>query len=333
MNNIQSEEVLHQVYFERYKTNEAIKLLSILDKANREIAERIKRVNGIYTKKRYRELAKFLKEKTQEVKDLMKGEIDIDGTIEEEIEAQVKIVNSIIKGVKDVTTPSPAQVKETVTFKPAVGKTFEEFLENTQTGLYQTWDSALRTGFLTGMTTPEIVKSVLGSVDGRSNYLSVGKMSSLRNSVMANTRTQLQSMGNEIRSQMFQQNHDLFDGYQWLATLDRRTCLVCSNLDGKLFTSQKDIPEMPMHMSCRCLIVPHFKDDDFNMVGERASEFGTVKGNTDYETWFERQTETVKRDILGEGRYKLYKENDQFTLGDFISGNRILSLSELRAKL
>lgn len=333
MNDIQSEEVLHQVYYERYTTNEAIKLLTILDKANLDIAEHIKRVNGIYTKKRYREIAKFLKEKTEEVRNLMKGEIDIDGTIEEEIEAQLKIINSVVKGAKDVKTPSPIQVKETVMFKPSVGKTFEDFLENTQTGLYQTWDSALRTGFLTGMTTPEIVKMVLGSVDGRTNFLTVGKMSALRNSVMANTRTQLQSMGNEIRSQMYQKNGDLFDGYIWLSTLDRRACLVCSNLDGKLFNSQKDVPEMPMHLNCRCVLVPHFKDDDFNMVGERASEFGTVKGDTDYETWFERQTENVKRDILGAGRYKLYKENDDFHLGDFISGNRVLSLKELREKL
>ena len=47
-----------------------------------------------------------------------------------------------------------------------------------------------------------------------------------------------------------------------VATLDRRTCPVCSLDDGKVFKLGEPKPVLPRHWSCRCCYVPVPKDSD-----------------------------------------------------------------------
>ena len=39
--------------------------------------------------------------------------------------------------------------------------------------------------------------------------------------------------------------------YEYLATLDARTCLVCGDLDGRLYEKIEDAPSLPQHRGCR----------------------------------------------------------------------------------
>ena len=87
-----------------------------------------------------------------------------------------------------------------------------------------------------------------------------GAMGSFVNSITANTRTALQAMASDTRRLIYQQNEDVIDGYRWLATLDRRTCLVCGANDGKEVRYLNDFKEqVPLHYNCRCIIVPIIK--------------------------------------------------------------------------
>ena len=99
MNKLQDKEILHQVYYERYKTNEAMKLLSIVDKANKEIAIKLRKTKGVYSKKRYTEIAKYLNDVTKQVRSQLEDGIDINGTIEEEIESLYTTENLVINSV------------------------------------------------------------------------------------------------------------------------------------------------------------------------------------------------------------------------------------------
>lgn len=61
--------------------------------------------------------------------------------------------------------------------------------------------------------------------------------------------------------------------YDYLATLDERTCDICGPMDGKTFKRsemQTGINYPPLHTRCRCTTVPHF-DDDFGEPGTRAA--------------------------------------------------------------
>ncbi len=67
---------------------------------------------------------------------------------------------------------------------------------------------------------------------------------------------------------MSQATHDVYkeDGvekYEYIATLDSRTCEICRPLDGKVFDTDKAVTGVniaPMHALCRCTDAPYYED-------------------------------------------------------------------------
>lgn len=58
---------------------------------------------------------------------------------------------------------------------------------------------------------------------------------------------------------------DGFDKVAFIATLDKETCPICGNMDGKVIKIKgsvigKNLP--PLHRGCRCTTVPYFDNDD-----------------------------------------------------------------------
>ena len=122
------------------------------------------------------------------------------------------------------------QIKTAALFKPIGDSlTYQSYLNSIQEGLYNTWDTAVRTGYLTGQTTQQIVRKVLGKAGKVGELTEPGTMQKLRNSVWANTRTALQSFAEETNEQVYRKNEQYFGNgeykYEYLATLDNRTCL------------------------------------------------------------------------------------------------------------
>lgn len=323
MTNYESNEIRRQVYLEWYKNAEVKKLLVILDKANAEIAKKLLKTRGVYTKRRYAEISKFLSKLSKEAAHLIENGFEIDELIEAELLAQKNILKKALARNDMFLLPAAKQVKNAVLFTPIVkGVTFKAFMDSVGARMYNVWDSYVRTGYLTGMTTDEIVRQVLGS------NKEAGAIAGLRRSVEANTRTALQSFAAETRNAVYRENEAFFWGYKWLATLDTRTCLICGKLDGKTFKSIDEAPQIPAHTQCRCLLIPEVKGPDY--VGERAAMAGAVKGDTTYEQWLKMQTETVQKEILGTARYKMYKEGMPIT--SFVAGEKILTIKELKKR-
>jgi SPP1 gp7 family putative phage head morphogenesis protein len=151
----------------------------------------------------------------------------------------------------------------------------------------------------------------------------------LRKSLEANTRTILQSFADVAHRETFKENDSLFRGYRVLATLDLRTCLVCASLEGKIYKTLDDVPTLPIHTNCRCVLIPIIRGySDIQYEGERAAMDAPEKGNVTYEEWFDKQSDERQLDILGRTRYEMYKGGDK--IKDFVSGNKILTLDELR---
>lgn len=266
MNKTESAVIRYAIDFEKYKNGQADAIIELLDNANSEIAKYIKKTTGVYTKTRYKEIAKKLKEISASLKNNVESEIDIDGIIDYELKKQSKILDTLkndimkVKNVGEVNFlyPSVEQIKTAALFKPITddgyGMTWQSYLNGIENGFYNTWDVGVRTGYLTGQTTQQIVKSIMGGTSKIDKLANPGSITSLRNSVYANTRTALQSLANETQRRVYEKNDKYFGDkgykYEYLSTLDSRTCLVCGSASEHLYKELKDVPHIPRHRGC-----------------------------------------------------------------------------------
>lgn len=258
MTEIENETLIHQILFERFENYQVKNVLGILARANKKITELIKATKIIASKKKYKEVSKQIHDAVDSVAMEYQQSFDIDDILTEEMKSQLLIIENGIYADKTFKMPGLKQVKESVMFKPIEAlnhRTFEETFSYFGDNLYQTWDSAIRTGFLAGQTTSDIVKSVMGSATGIENDLNPNRMAQIRKSVELNTRTILQAFADESHRAVFEENEDVIEGYKILATLDRRTCLLCGSLENKTYKKLSDVPGLPIHYNCRCVLV------------------------------------------------------------------------------
>lgn len=186
MNEYENKAIKQQINFERYKNGRADEIIALLDKADAEIAKFIKQTDGVYTKARYKEIARKLKEISQALKEQVDEDTDIDSVIDYELRKQKKLfnlINDTKKGSEiNFIYPSKEQVKTAALFKPATdGLTYQSYLDGIEAGLYNTWDSAVRTGYLTGQPTKQIVKNVMGGISPEAKLKNPGLINTLRN--------------------------------------------------------------------------------------------------------------------------------------------------------
>ena len=329
MTELENEGIKHAIYYEHYKTGIANDILNIIKKANREIVKEIKQTD-IISMSRYKKINKLLKDITKDIKTQVDNEYDIDGVIEYELRKQKKFLNMGTEKINvDFIYPSLKQIKTSALFSPIVpNMTYATYLNDIKEGLFNQWDTALRTGYLTNETTKNIINKVMGKVSP-AQVLNKGTMQSFYNSIYRNTRTALQSFANTTRTMIYYENRDIIKKVRFLATLDRRTCLVCGNLDGKIFDLDK-APVLPLHFNCRCVEIPIIKGADVTK-NTRPMEGGTTKGTVTFNDWLKNQNDKTLMDVLGKTRYKMYK--DGTAINEFIENNSILTLKELNIKL
>lgn len=246
--------------------------------------------------------------------------------LEEFIDYELQTEKKLFRGL-NLTYPTKEQLITSVQFAPyCKSAVFENYLDSIGEQFFSVWDGEVRSGYLTGMTAQQITRRVVGSVAQSGAVTDAGALHTLRNSILMNTRTALQGFANNTRMAIFEKNADAFKGYKWLSTIDRRACLVCGEKDGKIFKVIDEVP--PLHLNCRCVIVPVVRGDMPEFTDERASEFGVVEGNITYEEWLGEQSSSVQKEILGKTRYEIYKETGK--IGQFVDNGKILTLSELR---
>ncbi len=330
----------HAIYLERYKNHEANALLAILDTANKQIQKLLSTAKSIETKQKYIQVSRQIKKITTELREQLDGQLKLDflDLIEEETEFVQEAVNTAIKDsdvggssgrdvVLDTTLPAPKKVWAAASFGPYTGsgaETFESYLNGLSENLYKTWDSQVRSGYLTGMTADQINRAVLGSVKD----LDPGLMQSLKKSLETNTKTMIAHMAENARDAVYKENESIFSGYVYLATLDTRTCPVCGTKDGKVYESLDKAPVLPSHLSCRCLLLPQIKGREGLELEERASVDGPVDGSMTWKDWLAKQDAGRQMDILGPTRYAMYKAG--LDTGSFVTDKRMMTLKELQ---
>lgn len=330
MNEIINKLILHQIYLNRVENGIVKKCLKEIENANKLILTELRKSHSITTKERYRKIAIYLKDVSKELKSKLVKSMNYEDFIDYEINALINIFDKY-EGI-EFLIPSKEQIISAATFKPYLpNTTFENYLDRLKDDFFNTWDSAVRSGYLTGMTTEKIVKDVMGTIAKNADVTKYGTIQNLRNSVEKNTRTALQSFASEARKIIYEKNEKIIDGYKWIATLDTRTCLVCGNMESKTYKTMADIKNQPpIHFNCRCTIVPIINGFDELKEGEtRSSMNGQIDGKITFNEWLNEQSEDIQKDILGEERFKLYKKGME--IKDFIADNKIIELSKIKS--
>ena len=341
MNKYENGVIKYQIDFESYKNGQANEIINLLDNANKALSKYIKQTSGIYTKERYKELNKILRDISSKLKTDVDEHTDIDGLINYELKKEKKLLSLAKQYIKDPKKevafqfPTLEQIRTSALFKPVTdGFTYDSYLNGIEAGLYNVWDSALRTGYLTGQTTADIVRDVMGSISQTTKLKNPALIDSLRNSIYGNTKTLLQSFAEETREQVYRENEQYFgDGeseykYEYLATLDSHTCLVCADASSKLYKSLEDCPHVPQHRGCRCVILPYF-----NIEGDKkASKNGYVDADLTFSKWLQDQDEETQKDVLGVTRYKIFHNNPEL-IKSFVDNGKVLTLPQLYEKL
>lgn len=105
------------------------------------------------------------------------------------------------------------------------------------------------------------------------------------------SRTETLRAYRETTHQTYRANADVLEGWYWLASLSSRTCPACIALNG---TFHPLTERQASHVNCRCSSIPGLKGQPPPI------EHG--------ERWFEKQSVTTQRDILGsEAAFQAFK--------------------------
>lgn len=204
----------------------------------------------------------------------------------------------------------------------------------------------IRAGVALGETNEEIIQRIIGMptgmtrtvvIDGENVVLPVttgGVMDISRRHAEALVRTSVQTISNDVLLKTYQGNDDIIESIQAVATLDDRTSTICIARDGAVWylktgkateesPYQEDFPgPPPWHWKCRTILAPNTKswdtlleesnlkkrDLDKVPAGTRASMDGQVPAQKTYEEWLKGKSESFQRQVLGDGRYELWKD-------------------------
>ena len=173
------------------------------------------------------------------------------------------------------------------------------------------FSQVVRQGLLTGETTPDIAKRLIGSLQFGERAKTVGQLVAAGgqatavadNQVIALVRTSVNQVANTASQQVYEANQDITKKYRYIATLDTRTSAICRALDGREFEYGKG-PMPPQHFNCRSTTVPIIDSDILppSTTATRASQDGQVPINQSYGEWLSKQPRSVQAEALGAER-------------------------------
>jgi SPP1 gp7 family putative phage head morphogenesis protein len=177
---------------------------------------------------------------------------------------------------------------------------------------------SIRTGVISGRTTPQISKDVRDLILYRTKAQAT-----------ALVRTPVNHIASTAKEAVYQEHEEVLEGERFIATLDANTTLTCMGYDQEVFPLGEG-PIPPLHFNCRSHRVPEIKPE-YRIPGfetKRASIDGPVSGRLTYDGFLRDQDKEFQDLALGPERGKLFREGmpvKRFT-DDM---GRVLSLKEL----
>ena len=280
---------------------------------------------------------------------------------EGEAEWQINSLKSVINSPSvALIAPSPVQVWAGVNSSPLIFpdskgvKLLQPFIKDWEAAQVNKVSDIIRTGFMTGRTSQQIVQDIAG----KNGYLDNQNRASIKTMV----RTATNHVSNLARQETNKENDDIIIGYEGVATLDGRTSNFCTGFDGtKVFnkgliiwgaTGRKEKtkykPMPPFHPNCRTTTVAilderyRIDNSDATRASSGANGGKQVNANLTRYEWLQQQGQqgakgrAFVRDALGIERADLLidggltaKQFSRLTLDEVF---RPIPLKELRKK-
>ena len=296
--------IRHSVFMERFKASEAIKISNMLAK---EVTPAVvDKMTTILTRgkdaRRVRELAAALDIITK-AGAVKAGKATIDDLTDLSKYEAEWIVSTIKKTVPldiGMTMPSGEVLRQLVTTKVFEGHKLQTWMTGWSNAAKRKMMKQIRVGIVAGESLPAIgarMRKVMSIKRKQAEHIA---------------RTAVSSVVHNARHEVYKQNSNIIQKYQWVSTLDTRTTLTCINLDGQVFEVAKG-PRPPIHFNCRSTTVPVILawaelGIEAPPPSTRASMNGAVPASTNYRDWFKKQTAATKVQILGPTRYEAYRK-------------------------
>ena len=207
----------------------------------------------------------------------------------------IAVLRSDLAGAKTPKGTFKLTAKEGQTITLPNGNTVKKSFRELAAAEAKQLNQVVRTGLLSGNTTPEIVKELVGNLQkdqkgSLSQLLAKGGVATKRANSQVTTivRTTVNQVTNTASQAVYKANPDVTEEYRYVATLDSRTSPVCRDLDGQVFKYNEG-PVPPQHFGCRSTTVAviNYKKYGFTPppIGKRASADGPVPANTTYGKW------------------------------------------------
>ncbi len=351
--------IRHAVFLERLKTQEANKILALLnDRVLPDMIDKMQRRLDRITAKGFdpgpkttAQLDAALKEMTATLQGGLKSagkslQSSLTEIAIEEGRFQVGIMSQATKpfGIV-VNAPSLQLIKEVVINKPIQGRLLEEWFDAIGTQAQGRMSNAFRIGIAEGESTEQIARRLVGT--NKAQFRD-GVFNTIRKNAVSTTRTAVTDITTRAREATYAANDDIVKGVRIVATLDARTTQICASLDGQVFgINEGDRP--PYHHQCRTTTVPVLKswkelgiDLKEAPAGTRASLNGQVPDVQNFGTWMRSQGTTgsaaqratgraFQDDYFGKSKAALFRRN-KVPFDRFIDQrNRPLTLQQLIA--
>lgn len=207
----------------------------------------------------------------------------------------------------EFATPTPEQVWSAVKFQPLAldhkPVDFQQLLSGWGEAEINRLVMGVKSGFVQGKTTRQIVKEVVGA-GGLADI-------SERNAATV-VRTSLNHVSTVAKELVYSKNSDIVEKYEWVSTLDSRTSTVCRARDSQQWEIGKG-PLPPAHPNCRSSTAPVISEEfDFLDVGAkraaRGADGGTqVDASTTYYDFLKKQPAWFQDEALGPTRGKIFR--------------------------
>lgn len=240
---------------------------------------------------------------------------------------ETKSINRAVRAPLANKLPAPALLKSIVTERPIHGELLQPFVKRLGTGTADRVEQQIRLGMAAGEGTDKIIARVRG-VEGFDRS---------KNAARALVRTSINSISNQARLETWKLNGDLIKGWMFTATLDSRTTIICSSLDGQVFDLDDTSALPPRHPNCRSTTTAVTKShEELGLVGKkysadtRASMDGQIAAPTTYEAFLKRKGEAFQNEHMGVTRADLWRRG-KLNLNDFVRNySEVIPLDELR---
>lgn len=340
--------IRHAVFLERFKTGEVNKIVGFLNRdvfpdISKQVASRLSAIGtrgfdtGLHTTKRLRELEQTV------AAQVSVGLRSANSKLAENMRAFALTESQIAARTMgdatkqwlsvDFNLPNVRTLNSIVSARPMQGALMRDWFKDLEAGTRRNIGRAINSGIALGETGEQIARRLTGTA---ANAFKDGVYQTTRRSAETIVRTSVNHVSSHAREETYKSNQDVVKAVQWVSTLDDRTTFICMGLDGKVFKiDQGDRP--PAHPQCRSTTVPvlkSWKELGINLKeappNTRSALNGQVPEGTTYPKWFKEQPAAFQREVLGPGRYDLYRSG-RITLDRFVDKTgRTLNLQELR---